>query len=80
MEKEKVKKINLKDIPQDSCKIFDLKDARVAVCHELTGEFSFFELKPIQPTHTYVVGARNSYTPHLKTSNFEAETLDKEKE
>ena len=72
---EKEKKINLKDIPQDSCKIFDLDDTRVAVCHESTGEFSFFELKPIQPIHTYIAGAKSSDTP--KTFVFEAGAVDK---
>ncbi|TXT53219.1 MAG: hypothetical protein BAJALOKI1v1_2590003 [Promethearchaeota archaeon] len=48
MAKEKEKKINLKEIPQNSCKIYDLEDTRVAVCHKPTGEFSFFESKPIR--------------------------------
>lgn len=80
MEKEKEKLINLKDIPQDSCKIFDLEDKRVAVCHEPTGEFSFFELKPIQPIHTYVAGAKSSDTLMPKMFPFETGTVDKENE
>ncbi|MHA1272778.1 MAG: hypothetical protein ACTSVV_01665 [Promethearchaeota archaeon] len=53
MEKGKEKKINLKEIPQGSCKILDLENKRVAICHEPNGEFSFFELKPIENIHTY---------------------------
>ncbi|MHA1439076.1 MAG: hypothetical protein ACTSPD_16000 [Promethearchaeota archaeon] len=77
---EKEKKINLKDIPPDSCKIFDLEDTRVAVCHEPTGEFSFFELKPIQPIRTYVAGAKDIDTPKPRPHTFEAGAVDKDKE
>lgn len=80
MEKEKDKKINLKDIPQDSCKIFQLENTRVAVCHEPTGEFSFFELKPIQPIHTYEAGAKNEDLPKQKSPSHVAGAMDNELE
>lgn len=80
MEKEKENKIDLKAIPQNSCKIFNLEEKRVAVCHEPTGEFIFFELKPIQPIHTYEAGAKTSDV--IQTENFTnvAVAVDKEKQ
>jgi len=77
---EKEKKIDLKAITQNECKIFDLEDARIAVCREPTGEFSFFELKPIQLIHTYEAGIKSSDTPKPKNFNFKAGTTDKENE
>lgn len=75
---EKEKKIKLEEIPKNSCKIFDIENARVAVCHEPTGEFSFFELKSIRPIHTYEAGTKFPNGSIMNPPSYMAGAIDKE--